>query len=232
VIAGASSSGNGGALHVDAAVATLSNLRVDGATATGKGGGLDVAAGGQVLASFSVFVECASVQGGGAFHVSCDAAAPAPGKAGGPASAAADCALLSMTHCDIVHARGTAPAAGAVTGAGVVRISSSIIAGNESGLACLDPRATLDVGCSDLYQNGGADLSGGCLPAAAASNLAVDPRLCDLAGRNFGLCANSALLAPGCGDDFWGAGGLACSACGPTPAHPVTWGRLKARYRD
>lgn len=226
-----SSSGNGGGLHIDTSVATLSNLRVDRASAGGKGGGVEVSAGGQVIASFCVFVECASAQGGGAFHVSCDAAAPASSK-WGRSAAVADCALLSMTHCDVLLARGAAPAAGAVTGAGVVHMSSSIVAGNESGLACLDPRATLDVGCSDLYQNGGADLSGGCLPIAAATNLAVDPRLCDLPGRDFGLCLNSALLAPGCGDDFWGAGALACAACDPTPARPVTWGQLKAHYRD
>ena len=233
VIANAGSSGNGAGLHVDASVATLSNLLVDGANAGGVGGGLDVAAGGQVIASFCVFVECVSAQGGGAFHVSCDAAAPSPGKrVAGQATAVADCALLSMTHCDVLLARGAAPAAGAVTGAGVVRVSSSIVAGNESGLACLDPRATLDVACSDLYQNGGADLSGGCLPTASATNLSVDPRLCNLPARDFGLCANSALLAPGCGDDFWGAGALACAACGPTPAQPVSWGRLKARFRN
>ena len=233
VITNAGASGNGAGVHVDAAVATLSNLRVDRASAGGVGGGLDISAGGQVIASFCVFVECVSALGGGAFHVSCNAAAPSPGKSGAwPTTATADCALLSMTHCDVLLARGAAPAAGAVTDAGVVRISSSIVAGNESGLACLDPRATLDVGCSDLYQNGGADLSGGCLPTAAATNLSVDPRLCDLPGRDFGLCANSALLAPGCGDDFWGAGALACAACGPTPARPLTWGRLKARYRN
>jgi predicted outer membrane repeat protein len=239
VVSGASATGNGAGLHLDACVATLSNLRVDGASAGGLGGGLSIAAGGQVIASFCKFVECAAAQGGGAFHVSCDAGpaaglfAPAAANIGGPASAlTTDCALLSITHSDVLLSRGAAPAAGAVTDAAVLRIASSIVAGNQSGLACLDPRATLDVGCSDLYQNGGADLSGSCLPSASGATLAVDPRLCDLAGRDFGLCANSPLLDPGCGDAFWGAGGLSCGGCGPTPAQPLTWGKLKSLYRS
>ncbi|MEP7027479.1 MAG: hypothetical protein ABI960_02680 [Candidatus Eisenbacteria bacterium] len=235
-ITSTSASGDGGGIHLDACVATLSNLRIDGANAGGVGGGLSIAAGGQVIASFCAFLDCTSGQGGGGFHVSCDAGSPGLAAARTPglgalAPAITDCALLSITHGDVLLARGPAPAAGAVTGAGVVRISSSIIAGNQSGLACLDPRATLDVTCSDLYANGGVDLSGSCLPASAASNLAVDPRLCDLPGRTLGLCANSALLSPGCGDDFWGVGALACGACGPTPTRPTTWGLLKARYR-
>ncbi len=235
VVMGTSATGDGGGLHLDACTATLSNLRVDGAGAGGVGGGVSVAAGGQVIVSFCSFLECTSGRGGGGLHVSCDAASPSA-QAGrtfpNSTRALSDCALLSITHSDVLLARGTAPAAGGVTGAGVLRIASSIVAGNQSGLACLDPRATLDIGCCDLYQNGGPDLSGSCLPAAAATNLAVDPRLCDLAAHDLGLCANSPLLTPGCGDDFWGVGGLACASCGPTPTHPETWGALKARYRN
>jgi hypothetical protein len=113
----------------------------------------------------------------------------------------------------------------------VLRLSASIVAGNLSGLACLDPRATLDVTCSDLYQNGGTDLAGGCLPAVDPVNLAVDPRLCDLAGRDFGLCANSALANPPACGSYWGAQAVTCADCGPTPAAHTTWGALKAQYR-
>lgn len=224
VMTATQASGDGGGIRLDACIASLSNLRIDRAQAGGLGGGIAIAAGGQVIASFSVMVECASALGGGAFYVSCDP--------GASAILAADCALLTMTSCDILLCKGAAPAAGGVSGAGVLRITRSIVAGNTSGLACLDPRATLDVGCSDLYQNGGPDLSGNCVPAVAGENLHVDPRLCDLPGRNFGLCANSPLITPACGDSYWGAYGPTCTACGPTPAQRSTWGRLKARYRD
>jgi hypothetical protein len=231
-LTGTQASGDGGGLHLDAAAVSLSNLRVDGAQAGGHGGGIAIAAGGQVIASFSVLVDCGSGLGGGAFHVSCDSGSPRdlPG-ARAPATLAADCALLTMTNCDLLVSRGAAPAAGGVTGAAVLRITSSIVAGNASGLACLDPRATLNVSCSDLYRNGGPDLSGSCVPIAPPGSLSVDPRLCNLAGRDFGLCANSPLIDPGCGDTYWGAGGASCAACGPTPATPATWGRLKVLYR-
>ena len=238
VMTAPSAQGDGGGIRLDACVATLSDLRVDGANAGGRGGAIAIAAGGQVIASFCVLVECASGLGGGGFHVSCDAASPVPPSPHAPAARArgglvqADCALLSMTNCDLLLSRGAAPAAGAVTGAGVVRLASSIVAGNASGLACLDPRATLDVTCTDLYRNGGVDLAGSCLPAMAPSNRAVDPRLCSLAGRDFGLCSNSELISPGCGQPYWGASGPSCGACGPTPARPLTWGGLKALYRD
>jgi hypothetical protein len=219
------STGDGGGFRVDDCVLTLSEVMVDGANAGGRGGGLAIAAGAQVIASACVLVDCGSTLGGGLFHLSCAPALTTPGLA------VAECAMLSMTHCDLMLGRGPAPAAGGVTDAAALHMESSLVAGNASGLACLDPRATLDVRCSDLYQNGGPDLSGSCV-AAASGNLAVDPYLCDLAGRNFGLCANSPLLDPGCGSAPWGAGVLSCGGCGPTPSQTATWGRVKARYRQ
>ncbi|MGH7725044.1 MAG: hypothetical protein ACREOU_06400 [Candidatus Eiseniibacteriota bacterium] len=222
-------SSDGGGAWFDACVATVSEALFDRARADDRGGGLAVAAGGQVLASFLAFVECESGGGGGAFHVSCDPARPqSPGGAAG--TLGADCALLSLTNADILLARGASPAAGAVTDAGVVRIRSSIVAGNASGLSCLDPRATLDVTCTDLYENSGPDLSGTCEPASDPNGLTLDPHLCDLVLRDFSLCANSPLLDPGCGDSFWGRSGEGCATCGPTPATDSSWGRLKARY--
>ncbi len=230
---GCQATGDGGGLWFDSAVATLSDVRVDATRAGGHGGGLAIAAGGQVLASASVWVDTQSGAGGGAFWVSCAAGAPAAsartGK--GPAAMLVSCALLSLTHCDVIRALGAAPAAGGVTDAAELDVQTSIVAGNASGLACLDPRATLAVSCSDLYQNGGADVSGPCAPPPGANLLAVDPYLCDLAGRDFGLCANSPLLAPPACDSYWGAAGQACAACGPTPTAVQTWGRVKARYR-
>jgi hypothetical protein len=216
--------GDGGGMRLDACVLTLTGVRIDGASAGGHGGGLAIAAGGQVIASACVLVDCGSTQGGGLFHLSC---APA---LGAPVLDGVDCALLTMTHTDLLLGKGAAPAAGGVTDAAVFHLASSLVAGNASGLACLDPRATLDVQCSDLYLNGGVDLSGSCIPTAGG-NLAVDPYLCNLAGRDFGLCANSPLLDPGCGSAPWGAGILSCATCGPTPARPATWGTVKARYR-
>ncbi len=230
---------DGGGAWFDACVATVSNALFDGTRSDGRGGGIAVAAGGQVLGSFLAFVDCASGAGGGSFFVSCDPAAPSGVAAGGTSGPqapildrlGADCALLSLTHVDVLRATGASPAAGGVTGAAVVRLRSSVVAGNASGLSCTDARATLDVTCSDLYQNGGPDVFGACQPKDDPNALAVDPRLCDLVARNFALCQNSELLDPGCGDAFWGRAGAGCATCGPTPTTAATWGRLKAVYR-
>jgi hypothetical protein len=224
---------NGGGFHVESAVLALSNARVDGAVALQQGGGIAVRAGGQVIASFSVFVDNQSGQGGGAFHVSCTPSSLARSRfvPGMPGTApAADCALLDLTNVDVIACRGAAPAAGGVTDAAALRMRRSIVAGNASGLACLDSRATLEVTCSALYGNGGADLTGSCAPPLDPANRSEDPHLCDLVGRDFHLCANSPLLDPGCGEPFWGAFGEGCAACGPTPASRASWGRLKALY--
>jgi len=229
---GCQSSGDGGGVWFDSAVATLSDARFDATRAGGHGGGVAIAAGGQVLASACVWVYVQSGQGGGAFWVSCAPGSPAASaKSRSSAATLAACALFSLTHCDVVRAVGAAPAAGGVTDAAQVDIQRSIVAGNASGLACIDPRATLTVACSDLYQNGGPDVSGACTPPPGANLLAVDPYLCDLGARDFQLCANSPLLAPPACDAYWGAAGQGCAACGPTPAATATWGQLKARYR-
>lgn len=219
------STGDGAGVRIDGSVVTLSNFRAEDNQAGGRGGALAVAAGGQVIVSFSTFLRNGSGGGGGAFHVSCEASAPSF-----QGQAAVDCALLSMTNVDILRSTGTAPAAGAVTGSAVVHLDASIVVGNASGLACLDSRSTLDVMCSNLYANGGPDLEGNCSPAVDPNNRAVDPFLCDLAAGDVGLCANSPLANPGCGDTVWGSGGVRCSDCGPTPARSTTWGRVKVRY--
>ncbi len=234
-VRGARTSGDGAGAHFDACVATLSRVRFEDDIASGRGGGLAIKAGGQVLASFCTFLRTAAAGGGGAFHVSCDAAAPggriARARDAGTPTLTADCALLSMTHVDVLAGGGAPPSAGAVTGPAVVRLRSSLVVGNASGLACLDSRATLDVTCSDLYANGGPDLAGNCAPVIDPSNRSLDPRLCDLAGGQIGLCANSPLVDPGCGDAEWGSAGVLCGPCGDTPAAPTSWGRIKVRYR-
>jgi hypothetical protein len=229
LVAGATSTGDGAGMRFDTCVATLAHARLEDNVAGGRGGGIAVAAGGQVLATFCTLLRNRSGQGGGAVHVSCSAAAPGAGPAD---LLAADCALLSLAQCDILSSAGPAPAAGEVTDAGVLRLHASIVAGNASGLACTDSRATLAATCSDLYGNNGPDLSGNCAPATDPSNRAVDPYLCNLSAGDVGLCANSPLVDPGCGDSFWGASGVTCGDCGPTPARAATWGRLKVRYRD
>ncbi|MEO6462444.1 MAG: hypothetical protein ABIP29_05160, partial [Candidatus Eisenbacteria bacterium] len=231
IVRGARSTGDGAGAHFDACVATLSLVRFEDTVAGGRGGGLAIDAGGQVLASYCTFLRNGAAAGGGAFHVSCDAAAPGGGLAEGGTGLAADCALLSLTHAGILACVGAAPAAGAVTGPAVVRLRSSLVAGNASGLACLDSRSTLDVTCSDLYANGGPDLAGNCAPVTDPTNRAVDPHLCDLAGGDVGLCANSPLVDPGCGDSEWGPASVRCGPCGDTPAAPTSWGRIKVRYR-
>jgi hypothetical protein len=95
----------------------------------------------------------------------------------------------------------------------------------------LDPRATLDVVVQrPLPERRGRPVRS-CVPTESG-NMALDPHLCDLAGRDFGLCANSPLVAPACGSAPWGAGVQTCGDCGPTPARAITWGGVKALYRD
>ena len=224
LVRGARVGGDGAGMRFDACIVTLADVRFEDCAAAGHGGALALAAGAQVLSSYCTFLGNAAASGGGAFHVSCDPAAPG-------ALLGAECALLSLSHADILRSGGGAPAAGAVTDAGVVHILASVVVGNASGLACLDSRATLDVTCTDLYSNGGPDLAGNCAPAPSPTNLAVDPRLCDLAGGDVGLCSNSPLVDPPCGEGDWGSTGVRCAACGLTPAAATTWGRLKSRYR-
>ncbi len=234
LVRGATSGGDGAGMRLDTCVATLGHVRFEDNVASGRGGGVAVAAGGQVLATFCTFLRNGSGLGGGAVSVGCTAGAPArpgDGSAPAPLPAAADCALLSLAQCDVLASTGAAPAAGEVTAAGALRLHASIVAGNASGLACTDSRATLEAGCSALFGNNGADLSGNCAPLADASNLAVDPHLCNLPAGDVGLCANSPLVAPGCGDAFWGSTGVTCGGCGPAPARASTWGRVKVRYR-
>ncbi len=168
-------------MRFDTCVATLAHVRLEDNVAGARGGGIAVAAGGQVLATFCTLLRNRSGLGGGAVHVSCSAAAPG---AGGEGILAGDCALLSLAQCDVLSSAGPAPAAGEVTDAGVLRVHASIVAGNASGMACTRLRARrLPATCSALYGNNGPDLSGNCAPATDPSNLAVDPHLCDLAGR-------------------------------------------------
>lgn len=226
LVRGATSAGDGAGMRFDTCVATIAHVRFEDGVAAGRGGGLAVAAGGQILATFCTFLRNASGQGGGAFHVSCSADGPVVPRL------MAGCALLSLSQCDVLSSAGPPPAAGGVTDAGVLSVHASIVAGNASGLACTDSRATLEVTCSALYGNGGVDVSGNCAPAADPTNRAIDPHLCDLAGGAVGLCSNSALVDPGCGDAFWGSSGVQCADCGPTPTRPMTWGRVKVRYRS
>jgi len=228
LVRSASAEDEGGAMRFDTSVATLGLVRFENNVAGGRGGAIAVQAGGQVFVTLCTLLRNHAALGGGAFHVGCAAATDA--RTGGTL-AAADCARLSIARSEILLSTGAFPAAGSVTDAGVVTVRSSIVAGNASGLACGDSRATLDVACSGVYGNGGVDVSGSCAPVLAASNRLVDPHLCSLPTGDVGLCANSPLVDPGCGDPHWGSMGVTCGACGPTPAERASWGALKARYR-
>jgi len=214
---GNQSGGDGGALALTQCGASLSDCRLDGNHATGNGGALWAGPGTEAVCGYTVFSNNQALEGGGAY-ATCD----------GPA--AAGCSVVHFTHADLF--RNAAASSGAMGAGGASRIETeaSVIAFNSGGIACLDPRATIDIACTLLHANG-ADPFPGCASSVSDTTTA-DPLLCNLDGGDFERCAGSPALSPAaCGTPFLGALGLGCAACASTPAKGVTWGGLKARYR-
>ena len=101
---------------------------------------------------------------------------------------------------------------------------------NGGSLVCLDPRATIDIACSLLHQNG-PDPGSGCA-GSVTDTTSADPLLCNVGAGDFERCSGSPALSPAsCGTPFLGAQGEGCPACATTRAVTVTWGALKGRYR-
>jgi len=209
-------SASGGAIALQQCGASLSDCRLDHNRATGNGGALWSGPGSGVVCSYSVFSNDQAAAGG-AVYATCD----------GPAGAG--CSLVQLAHVDLIRNQAPGSGAGGADGASRIEAQACVVAFNDGGLACLDPRATIDVGCSLLHANGppGSDCAG-----SVSDTTSADPLLCDLAGGQFERCAGSPALAPAaCGEPFLGALGQGCPSCATTPTQSVTWGGLKARYR-
>jgi hypothetical protein len=210
-------SGSGGALAFQLCGASLSDCRLDHNVATGNGGALWSGPGSGVVCSYSVFSNHQAAAGG-AVYATCD----------GPAGAG--CSLVQLAHVDLIRNQAPGSGAGAADGASRIEAQACVVAFNDGGLACLDSRATVDIGCSLLHGNGPAGGSG--CAGSVSDTTSADPLLCDLGGGGFERCSGSPALAPAtCGAPFLGALGQGCPSCATTPTQTMTWGGLKARYR-
>lgn len=215
-IQGNVTSGDGGGLYLLRTGASLSDCGIRGNRAGGNGGGLAAEPGSQVVCGYSVLFANEALAGGGVYAI-CDGA-------GGGA-----CTIVQLAHVDLVRNRGGGSGAAGIDGSARLEATASVVAFNEGGIACLDPRATIDLGCTLLHDNGPA--SGFGCSASMTDTTTADPRLCGVATGNLERCADSPALSAACGAPFLGALGLGCPACGVTPSVPLTWGSLKARYR-
>jgi hypothetical protein len=215
---GNQSAHDGGALAFSQCGVSLSDCKLDGNRATGDGGALWVGPGTDAVCGYSVFTNNQALEGGAAY-ATCD----------GPAGAA--CAAVHFAHADLI--RNDAAHSGAVgaSGASLIDVETSVVAFNGGGVACLDSRATIDIGCTLVHGNGPDPGPSGCA-GSVTDTTSADPLLCNVVAGDFGRCAGSpALLPAACGIPYLGAQGEDCPACATTPTVPVTWGGLKARYR-
>lgn len=94
-------------------------------------------------------------------------------------------------------------------------------------VSCED--ATIWISCCDVYGNDEGDWIG-CLAGHEGQdgNIGADPLFCDLEGEDLRLEEGSPCIPTGDCDRMgaWPVG------CGSTPATVVSWGALKAQYRD
>ncbi|MCA9755377.1 MAG: hypothetical protein KDA27_06210 [Candidatus Eisenbacteria bacterium] len=110
-------------------------------------------------------------------------------------------------------------------------LDNSIVSGSTGGggLYCSD--ASIEVVCSDVWENVGGNYTGGCPDMTGTDgNVSEDPRWCAPDAGDYGLF-NSSPCAPansgGC--DQIGAFGVECTD--PSPVVHRSWGGIKAAYR-
>jgi hypothetical protein len=137
----------------------------------------------------------------------------------------------SLTGCTIAANSGSGGGVilGGVTS--LVSVTECIIAFN-SGNSVDCQSGTVLVECCDIYSNGGDYVS--CIAGLNGidGNFSADPKFCDLAGRDFGLDADSPCL-PGNHPDGSACGliGALPQGCGSHAVQPQTWGGIKSLYR-
>lgn len=111
-------------------------------------------------------------------------------------------------------------------------IRNSIISfGEEESIHC-EMGSAANLGCCDIYGNGGGDWVG-CVADqhGASGNISEDPLFCnaedgDLTLREDSPCAS--LSPPNWECELIGAWPVGCTD--PTPVEPATWGRIKTRF--
>jgi hypothetical protein len=114
-----------------------------------------------------------------------------------------------------------------------VSFERTIISYN-AGTSAFSPNtgATPDVGCCDIFGNGGGDT----LPAGiidSGNNIFVDPRFCNAAWSPDPTVEDTSPCLPGNhpGGATCGLIGARQSGCPSVPVKPITWGPLKAKFR-
>jgi hypothetical protein len=110
----------------------------------------------------------------------------------------------------------------------VVSLSRTIVAfGRQGGALAADSAAVADIGCCNVFGNGGGD----SIPAVfvdTGGNFSFDPSFCSKQEVDFTLDGGSPCL-PGAHPDGWECGlvGALGAACGSVPTRSTSWGQLK-----
>ena len=216
-VIGNQASADGGALAFANSGVSLSDCTLTGNRATGNGGALWAGPGTDAVCGYSVFANNQALEGGAAY-ATCD----------GPAGAG--CSAVHLAHDDVLRNLAAHSGAAGADGASLVDVEASVIAFNSGPVTCLDGRATVDIACSLLHENG-PDPGSGC-NGSVSDTTGADPLLCNVTAGDFERCSGSPALSPvSCGIPFLGAQGEGCPACATTRAISTTWGGLKGRYR-
>jgi len=141
----------------------------------------------------------------------------------------AEWSAVTVTGCTFVRNNAWMGSSVAAWLGSLIVADATIIAFSTLGrpVACED--ASIWISCCDVYGNDEGDWIG-CLAGydGQDGNIHADPLFCDLEGEDLRLENGSPCLPAGVCDRMgaWPVG------CGSTPATVVSWGALKALYRD
>lgn len=234
VFTGNRSEWNGGALSGGSP--TVMNCVFTGNIAASHGGGLACSYPGSVSCTGCVFRANAAAYHGGAVRVSDPAIVTLTGctfsgnESDGLGSAIA---TSSTSACQIVNSTFVGNQDGNVIFAWSypVELDHTLIAFNLN-VGAINADAVATLVCCDLYGNG-ADWSGPIAEQLGVNgNISADPQFCSEAPHehgNWGLQSDSPCIEPQSGCGLIGAWGVGCDE---VPVLRLTWGALKAAFRE
>ncbi len=119
-----------------------------------------------------------------------------------------------------------------VGGSGDLRAENAILAfGTAGGAIYFDGGGAATLTCCDIYGNVGGDWVGPIADQYGIDgNISADPLFCGIGGDDLRLHTDSP-CAPGHNPDC-GLIGAWPVGCEPTPVEVMTWGGIKALFRD